>query len=383
MPARVPQLDTSGLDVTNAIAKGVSAGNALEQRNTLRMQNELMSEELTPEAKARRNEIRKQKHKTDLADLEAKRFEHAREGLIWAKSRADAGEEGAYAAYRKHMVETFGIPTHALPKFSSFFDIKPDIDNPTGQQHVFNKERFDKWSTDTLKTADDVFAAGDKAKDIWEHKIIYGPQGQEISKAIKIGEDYNPEDEYGVGWTFTDPNESQKGDPKPMTEAQQGSATRAEENQLVNWEKTLTDTDKDGNMSAELTDQNSSIVRMYNEKAKKLGKPTYKWTPKAYEGTEEEDEKGGLIRLPKRALEWGKKVVMGKDDEDVTLIDGWVKQSGESETKAESEVPKVSGEENTQRALELAREAISKGADPEAVMKRLKEMGIDAELKEQ
>lgn len=372
MPARVPELDTSGMDVTNAIAKGVQARQGLASAKSQEMTNTLMEEEMTPAAKARRNEIRKQKHKADMLEMNAKMYEHGREGLKWAVDAVNAGEPGAYAAFRQHMVRTFGIPPESFPKFSAFHDRRPDLNSPTGWKEQFNNYRFNQWAEHALKTGDEVFAAGDKSKDMFEQKTLYGPDGKQMSVGIKIGETY----EVPEGWSFDNPKDEKSDVPKPMTPAQQATNERADENQIFNWEKTLGKEDKDGNISNELVDPNSTQIQLYNKKAREKGLPLYVWKEDAYQVPAEEEDPGtGLVSLPKKVWNAASEFVMGKDTPETKPTGGWVKQPG----KKPSKVAKVTGEENIQKAIDQANEAINNGADPEAVRKRLKDMGIEVE----
>ena len=191
----LPELNTNGIDISNTLLKLKQAKDEREYKNALLQERE--------EA----NALKEQDLKVKQIEAQTKLFTHAREGLNWVVANVENGDPTAYDKFREHMTKNMGIPEDSFPAPDTFYDEKEDVSAPGGKTKVFNKERFMKWSSRTMMTADQLMK-NNYDHTAFDQKVAYGPGGKTMSVAIKKGEIYDPEEQIGVGWTFNAPEKS-------------------------------------------------------------------------------------------------------------------------------------------------------------------------------
>lgn len=186
-----------------------------KQGATEQYRNALLAEKYRPEKIANENALNVLLTKEKQVETQKKIFDHAREGLNWVQANVENGNTNAYVDYRDHMIKDMGMQEMSLPKPDTFYDSTPDDTVEGGVVQTFNKDRFDKWSNRALATAAEITKDRfEKAKDKFEQKIVYGPENKTMMVPIKKGEEYDPEEELGNGWTFEKPQYETSKEPK-------------------------------------------------------------------------------------------------------------------------------------------------------------------------
>ena len=257
----LPALNTSGIDITNTLARISSMKTDKLRQKNLEMQNTLAAEQMTPEAKVRREEIANTIAKTEKLKLDQEKFNTARQVLTTAMGLASTGDETAYPTALK-LLEGIGqdISNFAAP--NTFFTDKEDQQAPGQFVKKYDTEALMNYLGRTIKTADQVVAAGKNAAGKWKHVTIVSPSGKEILMGVRTGETFDPES-IGKGWKLKDTTKVTTPKDKSLTEFQESTIASKAAAATAKAEQTkVTNLAKAEKVEAEKKER---VTELYNE----------------------------------------------------------------------------------------------------------------------
>ena len=345
-------VNSKSMDMTNTLMN-------IQKMKETKTKNSLIDLQMKNEKAKKRN--------SDI-DFQLKMFNFIDEGTVATSASVAVKDYDAIDRNRAFMIKR-GVPEEVLPPSSFFYDTKPDISpgSTGGMTKVFNKERYDTYTTNSLKTGADIIKDGENAKKNYEKIEVYGPDGQTGTVWTKKGEDYFAEKELGKGWTSNKPEKQEKPDktlvkvvgedgkakwikrseadgkpaPNPssavkeLTKQQLINNKRNVKKDLVDLEDKINKVSSKGRPSAHLINKEpTTAILQFNELS-----PTYEYvyTDDVYDST----------KNPEDYNKW-EKFKGFFDIESNEKIGGWVKQKKKG--KSRSLAPKV-GTDNTETEI--------------------------------
>ena len=255
----LPALNTSGIDITNTLAKisGMKT-DKLRQKN-LEMQNTLAAEQMTPEAKKARTEAANTIAQGAKLDLEKKKYDASRQALATAMGLASTGDETAYPTALE-LIKGIGQDTSNFADPNAFYTEKEDQSSPGGMIKKYDTEAAMNYIGHTIKTADQVVAAGVKAKG--SHKLVnvITPNGTVIKVGVDKAIGIDPVKAFGPGYKLQD---TTKVKDKSLTEFQESTIASKAAAATAKAEQTkVTNLAKAEKVEAEKKER---VTELYNE----------------------------------------------------------------------------------------------------------------------
>ncbi len=360
----MPQLNTSGNDVTNTVLN-ISKINRFDAgTERTKTQNKLLDLQLSPEMQASIKAQKDAELANTVAATTSRNLANSKETASQINKRisevhARMGTEGmkAYTDFYNGVLENPLTKEHAasLPNPEDY--IQRDISLPDGK--TMTKENTQQLQSilSNYMTATQRAAQGltTERVQVWDEQgrssIVY------ITTQGKKGETLTTEEATGIpGMSFDPPDkgvtpadilaaaklkETQRHnmaieknaaakaiEPDELTEAQKADDKRSDTKLMISIEKDFSKEDKDGNLPFLATDKAEGQQRAddYNTLAKKHGKSArYVWKEDAYEQEIVPEDRTGVIGNTVDALVHTRDFFKGKDVE-TESIGGWVKE---------------------------------------------------------
>ena len=404
---QLPQLDTKGNDVTNTLTAIANYNRTKAATENTKKRNKLLDLQLSPETIAALRAQEKAKLANTNAIILQRNLENSKKASAMVRDRISDvysrldGPEGidAYKDFYQNMIENPLTKDHAsvmLPNPEDY--LRTNINNPTGQSVVGTDMKSLKSVLENMMTAADRKASGkmNDYRKVWRQRngkwyaSLYNIAGLEkegkpidafdltgdetatfddpTGKTKKSIADYKPEtyeeDVDGVTYKVTRQYDPDKGeyvevgrsrvvqkDKKDLTPAQEADDLRSDENVMSKIDSKFIGTGDDVPPIALDKNLGQSEADRYNRIAKKTGGDfRFVWSEDVYE---QEVEPDGIIAKVKGKL----------TGPEIESVGGWVKVS-------------------TEDIIAQADEAVSQGADPKDVQKRLKKMNVDYKVGE-